>query len=152
MKNKNYLTLFSMQIISFIIMYGVMFLNVDRLSHVYLSMTRLYMSLLMVAPMAVLMLLLMWKMFKNTKLNLVIIIGALTVFVVALLLLRTQTLIKDVQYMKAMIPHHSSAILTSQEADIRDPEVKILSEEIIEAQEREINQMKKILRRLENNR
>ena len=152
MKYKNYIILFIMLFISFFIMYGVMFLNVDRLSHVYLSMTRLYMSLLMVAPMAVLMLLLMWKMFKNTKLNLVIIIGALTVFVVALLLLRTQTLIKDVQYMKAMIPHHSSAILTSQEADIRDPEVKILSEEIIEAQEREINQMKKILRRLESNR
>lgn len=55
----------------------------------------------------------------------------------------------DKQYMKAMIPHHSSAILTSEKANIKDPEVKKLAEEIIKAQEEEIAQMKKVLERME---
>jgi uncharacterized protein (DUF305 family) len=117
-------------------MYAVMFLNVDDSSHVYLSITRFYMAVLMVSPMAVLMLLLMQHMFMNKRLNTVIIVSSTLVFVVALTLLRTQTPIGDRQYMRAMIPHHSSAILTSKHAIIKDPEVKKLSEGIIESQER----------------
>lgn len=135
--------------ISFVIMYSVMFLNVDKLSHIYLSTTRLYMSLLMVAPMALLMLLLMPDMYKNKRMNKIILFSGVFIFVLVLVLLRTQVPIEDKQYMKAMIPHHSSAILTSQEADIKDPEVKQLSKEIIETQKREIAQMKDILRRME---
>ena len=72
-------------------------------------------------------------------------------FVSALGLVRAQRpIIGDVLYMKAMIPHHSIAILTSKRADIKDPETKKLAEEIIEAQKREIAQMKKIIYRLEN--
>lgn len=135
--------------ISFVIMYSVMFLNVDKLSHIYLSTTRLYMALLMVAPMALLMLLLMPDMYKNKKMNKIIMFSGVFIFVLVLVLLRTQVPIEDKQYMKAMIPHHSSAILTSQEADIKDPEVKQLSKEIIETQKREIAQMKDILRRMD---
>ncbi len=62
---------------------------------------------------------------------------------------RTQTPIGDVQYMKAMIPHHSSAILTSRNANITDPEVKKLAEDIIKAQEKEIAEMKAMLDRLQ---
>jgi len=40
--------------------------------------------------------------------------------------------------MKAMIPHHSSAIITSKNANIKDPEVKKLSEEIIKSPEEEL--------------
>ena len=149
MKKNNYNILFLSLGISFFIMYGVMFLNVDRLSHIYLSATRFYMALLMVAPMAIVMIGLMWKMFPNKKANVAIIAASIIIFASALALLRTQTPIGDIQYMKAMIPHHSSAILTSQEADIKDPEVKALSEAIIKAQEREIEQMKTILKRLE---
>ena len=107
------------------------------------------MTLLMVAPMAVVMLLMMQKMYANKRLNLLIIASSTVVFIVALLLLRTQTPISDKQYMKAMIPHHSSAILTSEEADLRDPEVKKLAEEIIKSQEEEIAQMKRILDSME---
>ena len=135
--------------ISFIIMYLVMFLNMDSTDHFYISLTRAYMALLMVAPMALLMLLLMGKMYPDRKKNAIISVGAVGVFILALVLLRTQVPIGDRQYMKAMIPHHSSAILTSKHADIQDPEVKELSEQIIESQEREIAQMKNILERME---
>ena len=135
--------------ISFVIMYAVMFLNVDRIEHVYLSLTRLYMTLLMVAPMAVLMLALMGKMYKNRKANIVIIGASLLVFVAALIFLRNQTFIGQRQYMKAMIPHHSSAIMTSKHANIKDPEVRALADSIIASQEREITQMENILKRMQ---
>lgn len=135
--------------ISFIIMYLVMFLNMDSTDHFYISLTRTYMAMLMVAPMALLMLLLMGKMYPDRKKNAIISVGAVGVFILALVLLRAQVPIGDRQYMKAMIPHHSSAILTSKHADIQDPEVKKLSEQIIESQEREIAQMKNILEKME---
>jgi uncharacterized protein (DUF305 family) len=135
---------------SFLIMYGVMFLNVDKPEHVYISTTRVYMTLLMVAPMAVVMLGFMWKMYENIKVNVIILVISAVIFVAAFFLLRSQSLIGDVQYLKGMIPHHSSAILNSEEATLRDPEVKQLAEEIIKAQEEEIAKMKAILERLEH--
>lgn len=131
-------------------MYAVMFFNVDKVDHVYLSTTRLYMSLLMVTPMALLMLTLMPKMYPNKKANTAIILSSVVIFILSLTFLRTQTPIADRQYMKAMIPHHSSAILTSKHADIKDPEVKELAEKIIKSQEEEIAQMKAILNRMGN--
>ena len=106
------------------------------------------MAILMVAPMAVTMLLMMGKMYPNKRLNTSIIVGSIVVFTLVFAALRTQTPISDVQYMKAMIPHHSSAILTSKNANIKDPEVKKLSEQIIKSQEEEIAQMKAILERM----
>jgi hypothetical protein len=135
--------------LSLIIMYSVMFLNVYSWDHVYLSINRLYLSILMVAPMAFLMPILMPKMLKDKKKNAVIMTASTVVFVIVLILLRTQTFIGDVQYMKAMIPHHSSAILTSNQADITDAEVKNLSVQIIETQEEEIAEMKEYLDRLQ---
>lgn len=138
-----------MLLISFLIMYAVMFLNVDRFDHVYLSTTKLYMTLLMVAPMAVLMLLLMPGMYDNKKYNTVIMITSIAVFVIAIVFLRNQTTIGNQQYIKAMIPHHSSAIMVSQKAEITDPELKKLSEDIIKAQEKEIAEMKAMLAKIE---
>ena len=99
--------------------------------------------------MAVLMIFMMGKMYPNRKINSWIIITAIVVFIMSLGALRTQTPINDVQYMKAMIPHHSSAIMTSKNADIKDPEVKKLSVQIIKSQEEEIAQMEAMLHRLE---
>tara|TARA_R110000796_G_scaffold252557_1_gene387804 strand:+ start:209396 stop:209797 length:402 start_codon:yes stop_codon:yes gene_type:complete len=130
-------------------MYGIMFLNVAEIDHILLSTTRTYMSLLMVAPMAISMMLFMWGMYENKRLNTVIISGAAIVFIVVLTALRTQTPIKDIQYMKAMIPHHSSAIMVSENATFEDPETAELAKQIIEAQEKEIAQMKRIIERLE---
>lgn len=138
-----------MMIISFIIMYIVMFLNIDSISHYYTSITRIYMALLMVAPMAVVMMLMMSKMYPDTRKNNAIMLAGVVVFIVVLLGLRTQTPIGDVQYMKAMIPHHSSAILVSKHANLKDPEVKKLSEDIIKAQEKEIAEMEAKIKELE---
>ena len=137
-----------MMVISFIIMYIVMFLNMDKLDHYHTSATRIYMALLMVAPMAIVMMLMMGKMYPDKKWNTSIIIGSAVLFVVILTALRTQTPINDVQYMKAMIPHHSSAIMVSKNANIKDTEVKKLSEQIIKSQEEEIAQMEDILERM----
>lgn len=137
-----------MMIISFLIMYTVMFLNIDKLAHYHTSATRIYMTILMVAPMAVVMLLMMGKMYPNKKLNTIIIVAAVIVFALTLTGLRTQTPIGDVQYMKAMIPHHSSAIMVSKHANIKDPEVRRLADSIIASQEREIAQMEAMIDRL----
>ena len=131
-------------------MYIVMFLNVEEFSHVYSSLTRMYMTFLMVAPMVILKLMFMWKMYPNKELNYGIATGSIGVFILFLFLLRTQTPIGDLQYMKAMIPHHSSAIMTSSNAKLEDEEVRKLADEIIEAQVKEINEMKAMIQRLES--
>lgn len=134
--------------ISFFVMYIVMFLNMESIVHYHTSLSRIYMAILMIAPMAVIMLLSMGKMYPDKKLNTGMILAALILFTVTFTALRTQTPIGDMQYMRAMISHHSSAIMTSKNANITDPEVKKLSEKIIQSQEDEIKQMELILERM----
>ena len=152
MKSNSYNGLAVSLTLSFFLMYAVMFLNVDDVDHIYLSLTRTYMTLLMVAPMAILMLLVMPSMYPQKRKNYAIIGGAVFVFIVSLVLLRTQTPVTDAQYMRAMIPHHSSAIMTSKNADLKDPELKKLAQDIIVSQQKEITQMKAILERLRHER
>lgn len=149
MKTMGYKKFSLMMVISFIIMYTVMFLNIDKLDHYHTSATRIYMAILMVAPMAIVMMLMMGKMYSNQKLNMGIMAGAVVIFIVVLIGLRTQTPISDVQYIKAMIPHHSSAIMVSKHANLKDPEVKKLSEGIIASQEKEIAEMNAVLERMD---
>jgi uncharacterized protein (DUF305 family) len=106
------------------------------------------MVLLMVCPMALIMIFFMKEMYQDKKLNRIIIVASVFIFLIALILFRTQTLISDEQYLKSMITHHSSAILSSKNTKIDDAEIQILSEKIIETQEKEIAQMKNILERL----
>ncbi|GAB1421999.1 DUF305 domain-containing protein [Anaerolineales bacterium] len=130
-----------MIITSMIAMYALMYLNTYELSHVRWSETRFYMTLIMGATMAVIMLTFMRNMYKNKKLNLAIYVGSLLVFLVSLFLVRSQTLVTDSSYMSGMIPHHSIAILTSENAQIKDLRVRELADKIIEAQRREIKEM-----------
>lgn len=148
MQKGNYSKFASMLAGSFVLMYGIMYLNVDLIDHVYLNMTRFYMTLLMVSAMALLMLWMMRMMYQNKKLNMIITVAAIVIFISALAGVRTQTGIGDIQYMKGMIPHHSIAIMVSKRAHLKDPEVKKLSQDIIDAQEKEIAQMKIILDRM----
>lgn len=148
MNKGSYKTFAVTMVISFILMYGIMFLNVDQADHIYLSMTRFYMTLMMVSAMAVLMLASMGMMYKNKRLNLVIGIGSVALFGLSLAGVRTQTFVGDVQYMRGMIPHHSIAIMTSKNAHIKDPEVRKLADGIIKTQEKEIAEMKAILARM----
>lgn len=149
MEGMAYKKFWIMMIISFIVMYIVMFLNMDAIGHYHTSLTRIYMALLMVTPMALVMVMLMSKMYPNKKMNVAIIITSLVIFVVTLIALRTQVPVSDIQYMKAMIPHHSSAIMTSKNAAISDTEVKKLSEQIIRSQEKEIAEMEALIKKLE---
>lgn len=101
-----------------------MFLNVAAIDHIYNSLTRTYRTLLMIALMAILMMAFMWKTYPNTKVNFGVITVSIILFISTLTLLRTQEPVGDKQWMKAMIPHHSSAIITSNNANLKDPEVK----------------------------
>lgn len=151
-KGKNNYTKFIIMLAgSFIAMYITMYLNTYQIDHVYFSLTRLYMTCLGISAMALIMFFTMRRMYRNKKKNIAIVLGSIILFVSALGLVRVQKpIVGDVLWMKAMIPHHSIAILTSERADIKDPEVKQLAEDIIEAQKREIEEMKTMISRLQN--
>ena len=136
---------------STVVMYGLMYLNTYAFDHIFFSQTRMWMSLVMGATMAVIMLGFMLGMYRNRAANLTIFAGSIIVFGVALWLVRSQETVGDVSYMKAMIPHHSIAILTSERAHIRDPRVRKLADAIIEAQRREIAEMKQLVADIEAN-
>lgn len=145
MQGSPYFMFAIMLLFSYLIMYGVMYLNVADTDHIYMSLTRAYMAALMVAPMALLKLIFMGKMYPNKKLNIGISIASTAVFIGVLVMLRSQTFVSDEQYMKAMIPHHSSAIMTSNSANLLRPEVLELAQDIKETQVREIELMKQYL-------
>jgi len=130
---------------STIIMFGLMYLNTWDISHVWFSQTRMWMALYMGAAMALVMLAFMLGMYTNRKANIAIVVGSVIAFSAGLYLVRSQDTVGDVAWMKAMIPHHSIAIMTSTRADISDPRVRDLADEIIEAQKREIAEMEALI-------
>ncbi len=146
---KHYTKFGAMIATSTIIMFGLMYLNTYQLDHLFFSETRAYMALIMGATMAVIMLAFMQNMYTHQRMNLGIYMGSVVVFVLALWLVRSQATIEDVSWMKAMIPHHSIAILTSERAHISDPRVRELADSIIEAQRKEIAEMKDLIQVLE---
>jgi hypothetical protein len=131
--------------VSTIVMFGLMYLNTYALDHVFYSQTRTWMALLMGATMAFIMMLFMWGMYPNRTANGVILAASVLIFAASLWLVRSQETVSDVAYMKAMIPHHSIAVLTSRRAHIRDPRVRKLADGIIDAQVREIAEMKSLI-------
>jgi uncharacterized protein (DUF305 family) len=140
-----YLRFGAMIATSTVVMFGLMYLNTLALDHVFFSQTRAWMALLMGAAMAVVMMGFMFGMYRNRAANVAILGGAAAVFALSLWLVRSQATVEDAAYMKAMIPHHSIAILTSRRADIADPRVRDLADRIIEAQLREIAEMKRLI-------
>ncbi|MGH1839140.1 DUF305 domain-containing protein [Enterococcus gallinarum] len=146
---KQYVRFGVMILVSTVVMFGMMYLNVFQWDHIFYNQTRLFMALMMGAVMAMIMLLFMWKMYENKKWNLAILAVSVLVFCGSLFMVRSQTAVDDVKWMKAMIPHHSIAILTSTNAAIKDPEVKELADDIIQTQKEEIEKMKEMIERLE---
>lgn len=134
---------------STVVMYGLMYLNTYAWEQVFWSETRAWMALLMGATMAVIMLGFMLGMYRQRVVNLAILGGSAAVFALSLWLVRSQATVDDLDYMRAMIPHHSIAILTSERAQISDPRVRKLADGIIEAQEREIAEMRYLIRDLD---
>jgi FlaA1/EpsC-like NDP-sugar epimerase len=131
-----------------VIMYALMYLNTYEFDHVHFSETRAYMALIMGATMGIVMLVFMLKMYKNKKANIGIITGSVALFALSLWLVRSQATVGEVSYMRAMIPHHSIAIMTSERAHITDPRVRQLADEIIRAQREEIAEMEMLIRDL----
>jgi hypothetical protein len=139
----------AMILTSTVVMFGLMYLNTYALDHVFYSQTRTWMAIGMGASMAIVMLSFMLGMYRNRRANTAILLGGVMVFAGAIWLVRSQETVGDVAYMKAMIPHHSIAILTSERAHIRSPRVRHLADQIIETQRREIDEMKQLIADLE---
>lgn len=149
--NASYIKFGAMILTSMVAMYVLMYLNSYDVAHVRWSETRFYMTLIMGAAMAVIMLSFMRGMYTNARINIGIYAGSLVVFLGALFLVRSQTTVQDLSWMRAMIPHHSIAILTSERATLEDARVRQLADEIIDAQRREISEMDWLLQDIQEN-
>ena len=147
MNHNSYARLAAMTALSFASMYVLMYAMVDSISSVYPNFNQFYMAGLMTAPMVIFELALMGMMYENKSLNLAIMAIAAIALIGFFGLIRYQTAINDRQFLKSMIPHHSGAILMCREAEISDAELKTLCANIIASQQREIDQMKAILKR-----
>jgi uncharacterized protein (DUF305 family) len=133
--------------IDFAIMYLVMYTMIATLRDFHFNLNNVYMTLMMVAPMAVVMLVAMRSMFPSRRANLLVVAAAALVFVGSFAAMRTQAAVGDREFLRSMIPHHSGAILMCREAAIHDPEIVALCRGIVESQAREIAQMNQILQR-----
>lgn len=148
--NQNhYSKLLIMSVLSLISMYILMYSMVNVFDNVYNNRNKFYMAVLMTAPMVVFEVLLMKAMYQNKTLNTIIIIGSVAALAIFFLFIRQQTAIYDKQFLRAMIPHHSSAIVMCQQAELTDVEIQDLCRSIIESQQQEIDQMKEIMQRLD---
>ena len=146
----SYTRFFGMIVTSTVLMYGLMYATAYRWADVWFSQTRLWMAVFMGSMMAVVMLAWMLKMYDDRRANVAIFAGAAALFALGLFLARSQETVGDVAWMKAMIPHHSIAILTSERAHISDPRVRRLADDIILAQKREIAEMEALIGDLES--
>ena len=133
--------------LSAIIMYFVMYTMIDSTAELYNNLNNVYMTSMMLMSMAVFMLWLMPSMLPNKKLNMILYVAFTIVFILAFAGMRTQALVGDRQFLRAMIPHHSGAVLMCQRSTIRDPEIVALCGDIVSGQKQEIAQMKAILAR-----
>lgn len=148
MKENHYPHLGIMAALSFVAMYVLMYAMVNTFGDVFMNVNQVYMAALMTAPMVVIELVVMRAMYHKATLNLVLIVASLAAGVACFLLIRQQGAVGDRQFLRSMVPHHSGAILMCREASLQDDEIRTLCQEIIAGQQREIDQMNAILRRL----
>lgn len=133
------------------VMFFLMYQLVYEADHLMFSVNRLVASLVMGSVMTAVMLSFMWSMYEGQGLKITILAGAAVLGIALLFVNRSQSLINDTRFMKAMIPHHSIAINNARKADIRDPRVRALADEIIASQVREIRTMKLLIDDIERN-
>lgn len=122
-----------------------MYAMITSLEHFVVNLNTIYMTLLMIAPMAVIMLLMMQDMYKDKRANAIILAASAVVFGGALFGIRTQTPVGDAELLRGMIPHHSGAILMCEQAKLSNPQVQSLCDSIIESQRKEIGDMQALL-------
>ncbi len=145
-----YVNLFLMTALSFVAMYGLMYIMVDTFANVYSNLNQFYMAGVMTIPMVLIELFFMRSMYNNQKVNVFIIVGSLATFIVLISFIRQQTGISDKEFLKSMIPHHAAAILMCEKVALQDPELKEHCRNIISTQQSEINLMKAKLRILKS--
>ena len=145
--NHSYLVFGIELFVDFVIMYLVMYTMIATFDHFYLNLNNTYMTLMMVAPMAVVMMIAMRSMFPSKKANAAILVAAVVTFAASYYGMRTQALVGDEEFLRSMIPHHSGAILMCEQAVITDPEISTLCDQIVKSQREEISSMKTILAR-----
>ncbi len=150
-ETRKYMKFGAMILTSTLVMFILTYANSYELGHMRWSETRFYMVFYMGAAMALIMLGFMLSMYKNKMINLGIVIGSVLVFGLALFLVRSQATVEDQSWMRAMIPHHSIAILTSERANIDDARVCELADSIIKAQNREIAEMEWLINDISEN-
>lgn len=150
MKDRPYATLAIAIGVNFFVMWALTYVGVAAFDHIFLNVNRFYMAVVMVAPMTVVMLVAMRHMFSNVRLNVGIAAVSIIVFVGAFAAIRTQVFVGDAQLSRSMIPHHSIAIKTCEQANLSDSETIDLCATIVETQREEIAQMQAILDRLDN--
>ncbi|PWG01973.1 DUF305 domain-containing protein [Sphingosinicella humi] len=138
--------------VSTFIMFFLMYQLVYSAEHLMFSLNRLIAAFIMGCVMTIVMLGFMWSMYKGMAFKVGILVGALILGVALLAINRSQALVGDVLFMKAMIPHHSIAINNARRADISDPRVRDLADEIIASQIREIAEMKLLIQDIDRNR
>lgn len=148
----HYRKLLLMMLLSFISMYLLMYAMVDVFANVYTNVNQFYMALLMTAPMMLIELMLMRKMYANKRMNRVLMGVSLVLLFGSFFLIRHQTAVNDRQFLRSMIPHHAGAILMVEGADLSDPEVRELAKNIISSQQKEIDFMKAKLKALDSKR
>ena len=148
MSKKHYLLLLVMAVLSFISMYVLMYSMVDTFDNIYHSLNQVYMASLMTAPMVLIEVTLMRSMYRNKKLNILVIAVCVILLVASFAFIRQQTAIGDEQFLRSMISHHASAILMCEQASIQDPELRELCRNVVLNQQAEIDQMKAMLNEL----
>ncbi len=146
----SYKRFLGMIVTSTVVMFVLMYSTVYTVDHVWWSQTKGWMALYMGATMAVIMLAFMLSMYKDKRANVAIFVGSALLFVLSFWLVRSQQTVDDVAWMKAMIPHHSIAVLTSERARISDPRIRALADSIIDTQRREIARMEALIADLED--
>jgi hypothetical protein len=131
--------------VSTFIMFFLMYQLIYSLDHAMFSVNRLLASLVMGCVMSIVMLGFMWSMYSGMRTKIAVLVAAALGAVILVSVNRSQALIGDTRFMKAMIPHHSIAINNAEKASIYDPRVRKLANEIIESQVREIAEMKLLI-------
>ena len=134
---------------STIIMFFLMYQLIYDWDHALFSLTRLIASLVMGCVMTGVMLAFMWGMYRPQVAKIAVLAVAIIGGGILLAVNRSQALIGDRDFMKAMIPHHSIAINNARKADIRDPRVRYLADRITRDQVKEIAEMKMLIADIE---
>ncbi len=137
-----YKNLLIMAIVSYVAMYALMYSMIDSLKNLVSNINEIYMTLMMTASMVIIELIVMHKMYTQKTWNIAILVISAIIGLLGFLGVRNQWGVGNMQFMKAMVPHHAAAILMAKEAKLTDPQLLVLRDSIVSSQSQEIEFMK----------